>query len=56
MRRRIYEMPKASVNRIEIEYEIIGDPDSKPLLLISGLGSQLISWPDEFCEIVDSLS
>ena len=50
MRRRIYVMPKASVNRIEIEYEIIGDPDSKPMLLVSGLGSQLISWPDEFCE------
>nr|MDO8080498.1 alpha/beta hydrolase [Candidatus Freyarchaeota archaeon] len=43
-------MPRANVNRIEIEYETIGDPNSKPLLLIAGLGSQLIAWSDEFCE------
>ena len=43
-------MPKASVNNIEIEYETIGDPISKPLLLIAGLGSQLLAWSDELCE------
>ena len=43
-------MPKAKVNNIEIEYETIGDPISKPLLLIAGLGSQLLAWTDEMCE------
>ncbi|MFX0029299.1 MAG: alpha/beta fold hydrolase [Candidatus Hermodarchaeota archaeon] len=43
-------MPKAKVNNIEIEYEVIGNPNSKPLLLIAGLGGQLIAWSDEICE------
>ncbi|MFX0048650.1 MAG: alpha/beta fold hydrolase [Candidatus Hermodarchaeota archaeon] len=43
-------MPKANVNIIEIEYETIGKPTSKPLLLIAGLGSQLLAWSDEICE------
>ena len=43
-------MPKAKVNNIEIEYETIGDPTSKPLLLIAGLGGQLLAWSDEICE------
>ena len=43
-------MPKANVNNIEIEYEKIGDPASKPLLLIAGLGSHLLAWPDEICD------
>jgi len=43
-------MPKANVNGIEIEYETIGNPISKPLLLIAGLGSQLLAWSDEMCE------
>ncbi|MFX1589631.1 MAG: alpha/beta fold hydrolase [Promethearchaeota archaeon] len=43
-------MPKAEVNNVIIEYEAIGDPNSKPLLLIAGLGSQLLAWSDEICE------
>ncbi len=43
-------MPKAYVNNIEIEYETIGDSNSKPILLIAGLGSQLLAWSDEICE------
>jgi len=43
-------MPKAKVNNIEIEYETIGDPISKPLLLIAGLGSQMLAWSNEMCE------
>jgi pimeloyl-ACP methyl ester carboxylesterase len=48
-------MPKANVNNIEIEYETIGDPISKPLLLIAGLGSQLLAWSDEMCENLANL-
>jgi pimeloyl-ACP methyl ester carboxylesterase len=33
---------------IEIEYEIAGD--GPPLLLVGGLGAQLISWDDRFCD------
>ncbi len=45
-------MSKAKVNQIEIQYETIGDPSSKPLLLIAGLGSQLLAWSDEICEMI----
>ena len=44
-------MPKSVVNKIKIEYETLGDPISKPLLLIAGLGSQMLAWSDEMCEI-----
>lgn len=34
---------------MEICYEKIGPPRAEPLLLITGMGSQLIEWPDEYC-------
>ncbi|MEO9140203.1 MAG: alpha/beta fold hydrolase [Jatrophihabitans sp.] len=37
-------------NGIEIAYETLGDPGGHPVLLIMGLGGQLIAWPDRFCE------
>ncbi|MFX1419978.1 MAG: alpha/beta fold hydrolase [Promethearchaeota archaeon] len=43
-------MPKAKANNIEIEYETFGNPSSKPLLLIMGLGAQMIRWDVEMCE------
>jgi len=42
-------MPKAKANNIEIEYDTFGDPSSKPLLLVMGLGAQLISYLEELC-------
>ena len=45
-------MPKAHVNNIEIEYDTFGDSSSKPLLLVMGLGGQMIAWLDELCEYV----
>jgi pimeloyl-ACP methyl ester carboxylesterase len=42
-------MPRAKANGIEIEYETFGDRRGAPLLLIAGLGSQLISWDVELC-------
>ena len=44
-------MPKVKANNIEIEYDTFGDPSGKPLLLVMGLGSQMISWVPEFCEL-----
>ena len=43
-------MPKANANGIEIGYETFGHPSDRPLLLIMGLGSQLIRWPSGLCE------
>ena len=42
-------MPRASANGIEIEYETFGDPGAAPLLLVMGLGAQMISWDESFC-------
>ena len=41
-------MPSTTANGISIEYETAGDPANPPLLLIMGLGAQLIAWDDEF--------
>jgi pimeloyl-ACP methyl ester carboxylesterase len=40
----------ADANGIEIAYETIGDPSHRPLLLVMGLGGQLIHWDLELCE------
>ncbi|MEV4139140.1 alpha/beta fold hydrolase [Dactylosporangium sp. NPDC049742] len=34
---------------VAIAYERLGPPGGEPLLLIMGLGMQLLSWPDELC-------
>ncbi len=43
-------VPRATVNSLELEYEIFGDPSRPAVLLISGLGSQLLGWTDGLCE------
>ncbi|MBN1260674.1 MAG: alpha/beta fold hydrolase [Anaerolineae bacterium] len=35
---------------VEIAYEARGAPGAPAILLIAGLGDQLLSWPDAFCE------
>jgi len=42
-------MARAQANGIEIEYETFGDRGARPLLLIMGLGAQLVLWEKEFC-------
>lgn len=42
-------MPKAHNGDVEIHYETTGDPGGVPLLLIMGLGAQLITWEDDLC-------
>lgn len=39
-------------NGIEIEYDTFGDPIAAPLLLIMGLGAQMISWDERFCGLL----
>jgi pimeloyl-ACP methyl ester carboxylesterase len=43
-------MAKANANGIQIEYETFGNPSGRPLLLIIGLGGQMIHWDDDLCE------
>jgi pimeloyl-ACP methyl ester carboxylesterase len=43
-------MASVTANGIKIEYESAGDPSSPPLLLIMGLGGQLVAWDDPFVE------
>jgi pimeloyl-ACP methyl ester carboxylesterase len=40
---------RARVGDIELAYETFGDQADPPLLLIMGLATQMIGWPDEFC-------
>ena len=40
----------ARANGIDICYEIFGGDDGEPMLLIMGLGAQMILWDDEFCQ------
>lgn len=35
---------------ISIAYELLGPEDGEPLVLVAGLGQQLHSWPDAFCD------
>jgi pimeloyl-ACP methyl ester carboxylesterase len=42
-------MPRVKANGIDIEYETLGDPKDPPMLLIMGLGAQLVTWDDGFC-------
>jgi len=41
---------RVQTNGLELAYESIGDPDDPPLLLVMGLGMQLIHWDTELCE------
>lgn len=43
-------MPRARHEGIEIEYEVIGDLDDPPLLMVNGLGSQMVSWEPDFLQ------
>ena len=38
---------KLTANGIQIETDVQGPPDGEPVLLIMGLGMQLVAWPDE---------
>ncbi len=40
----------AKTNGVELCYETFGDPARPPLVLIMGLGAQMVLWDDEFCE------
>jgi pimeloyl-ACP methyl ester carboxylesterase len=43
-------VPLAQANGIEIAYETFGDASRPALLLVMGLGCQLVLWDEELCE------
>jgi len=45
-------MPTAAANGIEIAYEVIVRPQDRPLLLVMGLGTQMIHWDEELCAML----
>lgn len=45
-------MPTARANGIELEYDTFGRPDAEPLLLVMGLGAQMVLWEEDFCELL----
>jgi pimeloyl-ACP methyl ester carboxylesterase len=45
-------MSKAEANGIVIEHDSFGSRDAEPIVLISGLGVQMIRWTVPFCEML----
>jgi pimeloyl-ACP methyl ester carboxylesterase len=43
-------MPGVNANGIQIEYETFGVSSDRPLLLIIGLGGQMIQWDEDLCK------
>jgi pimeloyl-ACP methyl ester carboxylesterase len=43
-------MPNIFANGIQLEYETFGEPSSPALLLISGIGGQMIGWDEKLCK------
>jgi len=39
----------ARAGNVDIAWDSFGDPKARPLLLIMGLGLQMIAWDDDFC-------
>jgi proline iminopeptidase len=45
-------VPPIAVDGLALEYESLGDPGHPAILLVMGLGVQMILWPDAFCEML----
>lgn len=42
----------AGPSGIDIAYESFGGSDAQPLLLVMGLATQMLGWPEEFCSVL----
>ncbi|MGZ6792905.1 MAG: alpha/beta fold hydrolase [Mycobacteriales bacterium] len=42
----------AEANGLELAYETFGDPAAPPVVLVMGLGTQMVAWPEALCEQV----
>jgi proline iminopeptidase len=45
-------MPDIAANGLSLHFESIGHTSAQPVLLIMGLGVQMVLWPDGFCEML----
>ena len=45
-------VPRVKANGLEFEYDTFGEPGAPPLLLVMGLGAQMIAWDEAFCELL----
>ena len=43
------DIKTVAVGELEIAYETFGDATDPALLLVMGLGTQMLAWPDDFC-------
>ena len=43
-------MPSTTANGITLEYETFGESGARPLLLLRGLGTQMIQWDPALCQ------
>ncbi|WP_340383163.1 alpha/beta fold hydrolase [Streptomyces sp. SS7] len=41
-------MSRAQLRDVALEHHVLGDPADPPLVLINGLGEQLVAWPRDF--------
>jgi pimeloyl-ACP methyl ester carboxylesterase len=46
----IRAMASTRANGIQIEYESFGERSGEPILLVMGLGAQMLLWDEEFCQ------
>ncbi len=44
------QIQRAKTGDIELAYETFGDPSDPPVLLVMGLATQMLGWPDDFCK------
>jgi pimeloyl-ACP methyl ester carboxylesterase len=40
----------ADAGQVSIAYETFGSPDDPPLVLVMGIATQMLGWPDGFCQ------
>ncbi len=48
----VSETIKIPANGVELAYETFGDPSDVPILLIMGLGTQMVAWDEDFCRLL----
>jgi pimeloyl-ACP methyl ester carboxylesterase len=46
------EPARIKANGIELVFDTFGESNAPPILLIMGLGAQMIDWKDEFCSLL----
>ena len=45
-------MPSIQADKVSLQYESFGNPAGPSIVLVMGLGMQLIMWPEWLCEML----